>query len=886
MNFGIRGVLGKLVPWVFGVRIDNPKVWQMQRLIFVLILTLLLIKPTANAIFLSKVGVESLPKAYLMVAVLALLFTLVYNRYVSSFSPIKIFYVSIQVCIGSLLTIGVILLIPGYGLTGAYAFYLFMSIFGVLSASQFWILANQLFDAREARKYFGISGFGAIAGGIIGGYLASFISSFLQSEIIPFVAVFFLLLVLFNLKRFSNPLLQSIKTPLSSTNPSSLKKTFELIYESKHLFYIALVITTSVFTSKLLDYQFGYFSSASFQNEEELTSFYGIMYSTFNLTAILIQVLLTTRVIGRLGIGFSLLILPLFLVVGSSLLFVLPGLILSSGIKLADASMKQSINKAAIELIMLPVPKDIKLKTKAFLDVFVDSIATGITGIILLLVIKAFSLPNWMITLLILFSSIIWLYLANKIRQEYKTIFRQSLNVKPRQSELLGNTIFETYQNILNKGTDFQKKKALSFLIENPIPSLEQSFLKLIDNENTEIVSLVIELLMYSKHDYSDKIKTLLNHSDSALRIQSIRYLINHQERFESNFLLQDIDSSDSEKKINTIIAFAQEFKNDPRTLNLLRVEKSLVNYIELYDNNPPPPQLAGVLLAIGYGKFTDLYDLIDKHMASDIPELRHQAIIAAGLTQSSQYLKKLLVLLESREDEAIVIALSKYSILRLTRSLETNIKNNNLNVLKGLAMVLELKPSQSAVELLNLLIKHRDLGLRNRAIKVLRELSDHYPLLFINKATIKELLIDECRYTNQVLNGLLLFNSSETEVLDLELNEKLISLLKQKIDHNLKVIFELLHIHYPPENYIELYAFLRTEDTELRNNAIEYVDNSLSYDLKSSVIPLLDYIGSSNNYNDAEFRTLKKKEIKSFLLQNRDVEIKETAMLYYKHST
>ena len=48
------------------------------------------------------------------------------------------------------------------------AFYLFGQILGVLLISQFWTLANDVYDARQAKRLFGFIGAGASLGGAAG----------------------------------------------------------------------------------------------------------------------------------------------------------------------------------------------------------------------------------------------------------------------------------------------------------------------------------------------------------------------------------------------------------------------------------------------------------------------------------------------------------------------------------------------------------------------------------------------------------------------------------------------------------------------------------------------------------------------------------------------
>src|SRR4029077_17394747 len=55
-----------------------------------------------------------------------------------------------------------------------YLLYMWVSVFGLLAASQCWLLANYIFNAREAKRLFGVIGAGGVLGGIIGGLFTSY----------------------------------------------------------------------------------------------------------------------------------------------------------------------------------------------------------------------------------------------------------------------------------------------------------------------------------------------------------------------------------------------------------------------------------------------------------------------------------------------------------------------------------------------------------------------------------------------------------------------------------------------------------------------------------------------------------------------------------------
>ena len=57
----------------------------------------------------------------------------------------------------------------------AVAFYIVGLILGILLISQFWTLANDIYDPRQAKRLFGFIGGGASLGGIAGAALTAFL---------------------------------------------------------------------------------------------------------------------------------------------------------------------------------------------------------------------------------------------------------------------------------------------------------------------------------------------------------------------------------------------------------------------------------------------------------------------------------------------------------------------------------------------------------------------------------------------------------------------------------------------------------------------------------------------------------------------------------------
>ena len=408
----------KLIKRVFDVRDGEFKVslWMLAY-IFLVIAVLLIIKPTVNALFLSELGIEQLPFAFLLVAITAIISSYFYSRAVAKFSLKKVIEITIISSIIILIGLGILLSFHVVSGVLLYFFYIWVAIYAVLSASQFWILANLVFTIREAKRLFGFIGSGAILGGIIGGYLTSILAPLVGNENLMFVAALLLSFCIPLLRRIWLLRVQEdgvVKKQKSA--PSSMESPFRLILKSKHLTYISSIVAVSVIVAKLVDYLFSDFASASISDADELTAFFAFWFSTFNLLSLAVQLFFTHRIVGIWGVGFSLLLLPIGIFGGSLLFLLLPELSAVVVIKAMDGILKQSVHKSASELLTLPLPFDLKNKTKSFIDVVVDSLATGVAGCLLIFVVRGLDLPSFYIGILIIVLVIVWIYFIYKVR--------------------------------------------------------------------------------------------------------------------------------------------------------------------------------------------------------------------------------------------------------------------------------------------------------------------------------------------------------------------------------------------------------------------------------------------------------------------------------------
>ena len=348
-------------------------------------------------------------------------------------------------------------------------------------ASQFWMLANMVFNAREAKRLFGFIGTGAILGGIFGGYLTSILASFFNSEFLLFIGAGMLV--------FCIPITQQIwkryVIPNSTIYERKKKKAvvvekhpFQLIKASKHLTFLASIIGISVIVAKLVEYQFSAIAAEKINNPDKLTAFFGLWFSNFNILSLLVQLLLTRRIVGKLGVGKSLFLQPIALLLGVFSLLFIPELWAAILLKGSDASLKQSLNKSAIELLALPIPIEVKNQTKTLIDVFIDSIATGIGGMLLIVVLHGLGLSTLAVSTMIIGLILLWLFFIKKIQKEYVRSFK--LKISPNEEAPITDfgltmdaSIMASLQKILATGTSEQ----ILYVLKKIKPLKEESCL-------------------------------------------------------------------------------------------------------------------------------------------------------------------------------------------------------------------------------------------------------------------------------------------------------------------------------------------------------------------------------------------------------------------------
>ncbi len=842
---------------------EGLRVSLMFAYIFLVITTLMIVKPVTNALFLSTFGAGRLPFAFIAVSVFAAAALSLYSKWLHRIDFFRLIIRTLQASIFAMTLMWAGLLTISLRSYTVFILYIWTAITGLIIVSQFWILANTIFNPREARRLFSVVGAGAIAGGIFGGYLTNVLAHWVGSENLILVGAGCLSTCILLAKRLYQNTIDDQHLQRIRQQEQAVKEPHHplvAIARSRHLSLLAGIIGLSVIVAKLVEYQFSVVATSQIPEADQLAAFFGFWLSTLNLFSLVIQVFVTRRVVGMIGVGVSLFFLPMTIAVGAVLILIQPALWAAIFIKVGDGSLKNSVNKAALELIMLPVPREIKNQAKTFIDVIVDSTATGIGGLLLLAISALYGLSVRPAAILTIVLVGLWCFLITKIRKAYIEAFLFSLTEKnetdePAAPPLLPNaSIVGDIIRVLDGDNVEQILLTLKMIRNFHNKRLVPSLCRLVGHPSAE-VRLEALKCGYSYHD--QRIQTAVRQlvadngaeSDIAVLTEAMHYLFRHGGKNRQTMLGEFMKSPDMAISGGALICAARESRRNHRLRESLRVHDVIGGLLKqiCLEKNPDQTvvQKRICVAAIGAANIPSLFPYLHVFLHDTASDVVKAAVKAAGETRHESFVPMILETIKIPDlkghcGEALrQFGPEIYPLL--ANCLANPLVDHEIRCL--VPDVLESFDSQAAAAVLLDNLNQTDPCIRHEIIRVLYHMRIHNRDLRFDHQAVVHAILQEARCHIHMLAALYhqtnVSSASDPALhhLRLELARK----IEKRLDVNLDRIFRLLGLKYPIGDISRAYNGVVSDQPDLRANAVEFLDNLLEADLKHTLIPIVE---------------------------------------------
>ena len=448
----------------------------------------LVAKTARDAYFLSRFDKSILPLMFLAIAIVISPILTFYTKLSKKLAARTVFMITCSIFAVSFIFLQAIM--TGYVIPIAY---IWIEIAVAIMIIQFWSYAGESFEPQQAKRLFGIiAGGGSFAVMLIGMTLKPYVKTFGTDELL-FISAGFLGLAFL----FGNLSIQYFKKDQTKGPKKPIKKAQKKKKMDPFIVGIATIVALSAIVTTLVDYQFKMIASATFPEETDLVGFFGTFYSIAGAASIIMQFFITGPLLSRFGILLGLLILPFFLILGSTSILLAPVLLSASFAKFSDQTFKFTINSSSLELIWLPVPPEIRKVIKPQVSGTIKSIAEGIGGLVTFLLVKIIALPY--LSIVSLGSIVIWLFTSFKVKTGYvnqlqTAIAKRQIDFEELNVDVQDAAMVKTIEETLSSNDEIKQLFALEIIEGLPLSSWKKTIKRLFNDGAPEVQKRILSM--------------------------------------------------------------------------------------------------------------------------------------------------------------------------------------------------------------------------------------------------------------------------------------------------------------------------------------------------------------------------------------------------------
>jgi AAA family ATP:ADP antiporter len=811
--------------------------------IAVVVAAFLLAKPIRNGLFVEEYGPYALVYVYAAVP-------LVLSVFVRGYSEVAARFGARTVTVGTLIFFSLNVVAFWYAFSFARfwllsgIFYVWVNCFGVIAPVQAWSFANSLFDTRQAKRLFGLVGSGASVGAITGGILARYLVGPVGGAINLLLVLAGLILtgafvVMFANARIRRKGLMRLGRPVSAP----FRTTIREIVNDRYLRLMAALVFLVAIVTQWSGMQLNIMAASRFQGDaDSLTRFFGSFNFMLGAVSVLLQLFVTSRALRRFGVAVTIMALPLSLGMGSLLIVLVPAfwpVLITNGF---DQGLRFSVDRPTYELLYLPIAPGRRVHLKNAIDIVVNRIADAIGAVLFgVATMGFFMLPGIGLgvrgTAVLNLALIgVWLAVASRLRVEYVRTIQDSIHRHRLDTERAARTTIErSAADALRAklgGDPGEVRYALELLEVQQTRSWHPALRRLLLHPEPDIRRRALTLLSSAgDREIAEQAVNLLHDSDLGVRTEALIYLT--RETGTDPLLriqeLGDFDDFSIRAGMAAFLASPGPTQNLDAARAILEVMTRSTGQEGMRDRLE-----AARLMALVPGEFLDLLAIL---IGDPNVEVARQALRSASVVAREELAAPMIEALgrpDLAEDAADAVArLGEGIVPEIARRL--NDESEALEIRRELPTVLVRVGSAEAEQVLVNSILNADSTLRHRVIASLNKLRAVRPDIRIEPETVEVLLAAEIagHYRSyQVLGPLRRQLKDDDPVLEA---------MRHAMEQEIERIFRLLNLIHRQGGLHDAYVGLRASNPTIRANALEFLDNVLSPELRGLLVPLLD---------------------------------------------
>ena len=810
----------------------------------VVVASYLLAKPIRNGLFLERYGPYSLVYVYAAVPVALSLFVPLYAKAASRIGARALTAATLLFFASNVLLFWYSFRFHPFDLLPA-VFYVWVNCFGIIAPVQAWSFANSLFDTRQAKRLFGLIGAGASFGAIAGGGLARVLVAPVGGAVNMLLVLAGLILAGAVIVTIANRRVRRkmIARPGRAT-PQPFVDALRQMRASPYLQLMAAMVFLVAIVTQWTAFQLSLVANARFGGDADaLTRFFGTFNFALGTVSFLLQLLVTGPALRRFGIAVTVLVLPLSLGLGTTLILLAPGLATVLLTNAFDQGFRFSVDKASYELLYLPIAPAQRVPVKNAIDIVVNRVADGFGALMLGVATKGFAMipghglglrgtATINLVMIGLWAIVAWRLRSEYVRTIHDSIHRHRLDTERAASTTIERSAAEALRAKLAGGEPSEVRYALSLLELQQTKSWLPALRVLLASPEPDIRRRALSLLRTAgDREIGETSVRLLKDTDLGVRTEALLYLT---QEMHVDPLAQIQQLGDFEDF--SIRAGMAAFLASPGPTQNLDAARAIVEAMVRADGDDAARERAEAarLICLVPDAFLDLLGAL---IRDEDVNVAREAVRSARVVVREELIDPLMAVLgrdELTDDVANALARFGNSIVD---EIQKRLRDESvpIDTRRELPAVLVRIGTVEAEEALIGSLLHADVTLRHRVIASLNKLRTVHPEVRLDPASVNLLLAAEIagHYRSYQVLGPLQARLKE--------DDPVLQAMQHAMEQELDRIFRLMALLAPHVGLHDAYVGLRSSDELVRANSLELLDNILEPELRQLLVPLLD---------------------------------------------
>jgi len=779
-----------------------------------------------DAVFLIKFERSYLPLMYVFIAIVMAVMIEAYKKLISDKDPLSLITSS-----GGIFALSLLLFHNNLDGWRIPLLYVWIEVIAIITILQFWMLAGELLNTRQAKRIFPIiiSG-GSFAAIGCGYFIKPFVNRY-GSENLLIVAMVFLSLSII-VGQFLRPFIGNTNDYREKSQATSQLHKVKL---EPYLKYIAIMVACSAFISRVIDYQFKVMAANAFPVQNELVSFFGTYYIFTGVATLVMQSLVTGFILTRFGILAGLIFLPVTLVFGAAGFLVFGSITAVFILKFSDQVFKFSMNNAVREILWLPLTAIKKNRSKPIIDGTIKSIVEGLAGLTIFLLVTFNLLPEskiYLLSLLVLVLAIYWFWNSFRTKEGYlseiiSSIENRQLNLDEVQFDLNDSSTVSALRSALQDKDDYKKLFAIDLLWTLPLEPWKETLQDQFLIGSSEIKRGILELCWLKNDILTDQM--ILN--QIQLNDDISPYAI----------------SCASDRNISTLIALIQSYLNDKNTalrssalVAILKDDPDNSEVIELINDiliNGKEKEIIGLLGFLIKSNYDIQEDLALTFLNSQNSEIKCAILKVISHNPKNQYMNPIIRLLDDKSvsiyaEETLLHYDKEIICERLLRFFSKPDSSNSIKI--AILKVIHQFEDQDIIKMIISSMTDPDLHILNASCNALNKISKVHGLakndleqieVVINTLSLRAFQLH--LFKNELAtdpDALLLIDHTDSDI--------------RILSHLILKLGTLNDPSIPIESYLR---YVDSQDPDLLPLVLELVDSTFSNHAIKLILPLID---------------------------------------------